>query len=438
MTTLEDKIKKLQKHQAFQAEVSANEGRIQEIEHKAKTLIAKKHKSSPEIKQMMDNLMKAWKQLLHELAKRGRGLEEAQDILEFNNQLEKIEAWIRDKEMMVQANDTGRDYEHCMALQRKLDDVDSDMRVDDARIKALNALSEKLIKQGPSELKAVQQRRDTFNNKWKALQGALSNYRNQLSGALEIHLFNRDIDDTLQRVTEKAATMKTDDTGRDLYTVEYLQRKQEALERDMTVIEEKLKDHGKESISLSKKYPHKKDDINEKLQELKNHWQDLQQLINQRREKLKNAYILQKFMSDLRELEAWVTDAVKKMNAGDLPTTIVEAEAQLELHQERRAEIAGREDTFKALKEFGSNLSTKGNPDINDSLIKLDNLHKTLYDAWENRKQRITQAHQLQLFKEQANQIETWLATKEAFLNNDDLGVILIIYYGIIITFINA
>lgn len=428
MTTLEDKIKKLQKHQAFQAEVSANEGRIQEIEHKAKTLITKKHKSSPEIKQMMDNLMKAWKQLLHELAKRGRGLEEAQDILEFNNQLEKIEAWIRDKEMMVQANDTGRDYEHCMALQRKLDDVDSDMRVDDTRIKALNALSENLIKQAPTEMKAVQQRRDTFNSKWRALQGALSNYRNQLSGALEIHLFNRDIDDTLQRVTEKAATMKTDDTGRDLFTVEYLQRKQEALERDMTAIEEKLKDHGKVAVSLSKKYPHKKDDISDKLQELKNNWQDLQELINQRREKLKNAYILQKFMSDLRELEAWVADAVKKMNAVDLPTTIAEAEAQLELHQERRAEIAGREDTFKALKEFGASLSAKGNPDIDESLIKLDNLHKTLYDAWEHRKQRITQAHQLQIFKEQANQIETWLATKEAFLNNDDLGVIFLIY----------
>lgn len=26
--------------------------------------------------------------------------------------------------MMVQAGDVGRDYEHCLALQRKLDDVD--------------------------------------------------------------------------------------------------------------------------------------------------------------------------------------------------------------------------------------------------------------------------------------------------------------------------
>ncbi|KAI4458148.1 spectrin repeat [Holotrichia oblita] len=51
-------------------------------------------------------------------------------------------AWIRDKEVMIQAGDTGRDYEHCQALQRN-DDVDSDMRVDDTRIKTINTLAEK-------------------------------------------------------------------------------------------------------------------------------------------------------------------------------------------------------------------------------------------------------------------------------------------------------
>lgn len=94
-----------------------------------------------------------WRKLLVESKNRGRGLEEAQDILDFNNQVEKIEAWIRDKEMMVQAGETGKDYEHCLSLQRKLDDVDSDMRVDDARIKTINLLADKLLKKVHYKLK---------------------------------------------------------------------------------------------------------------------------------------------------------------------------------------------------------------------------------------------------------------------------------------------
>jgi spectrin beta len=66
-------------------------------------------------------------------------------------------------------------------------------------------------------------------------------YRSHLAGALEVHAFNRDIDDTSQRVAEKAVAMNTEDVGRDLAAVEQLQRKQEALERDMTAIEGKLK-----------------------------------------------------------------------------------------------------------------------------------------------------------------------------------------------------
>lgn len=72
------------------------------------------------------------------------------------------------------------------------------------------------------------------------MQGALSAYRETLAGALEIHLFNRDIDDTNQRVMEKSVAMNTADVGKDLPGVEQLQRKQEAMERDMTAIEGKL------------------------------------------------------------------------------------------------------------------------------------------------------------------------------------------------------
>ena len=77
--------------------------------------------------------------------------------------------------------------------------------------------------------------------KWQALEGALGAYRETLAGALEIHLFNRDIDDTNQRVVEKSLAMNTLDVGKDVAGVEHLQRKQEAMERDMTAIEGKLK-----------------------------------------------------------------------------------------------------------------------------------------------------------------------------------------------------
>lgn len=60
-------------------------------------MLAKKHEESPEIHSKLKHLLDQWNSLLQEVANRGRGLEEAHDILEFNNQVEKVEAWIRDK-----------------------------------------------------------------------------------------------------------------------------------------------------------------------------------------------------------------------------------------------------------------------------------------------------------------------------------------------------
>lgn len=66
--------------------------------------------------------------------------------------------------MMVQAGEMGLDYEHCLALQRKLEDIDN--RVDEGKIESINNLADKLIRQGRSDTQAIQQRRQNLNNKY--------------------------------------------------------------------------------------------------------------------------------------------------------------------------------------------------------------------------------------------------------------------------------
>ncbi|XP_052891204.1 spectrin beta chain, non-erythrocytic 1 [Anopheles moucheti] len=427
-SNMEDKVKKLKKLQAFDAEVNANEGRIREVRDKGEKLIGKKHECAGEIQDELVKLMQSWNVLLNELASRSRGLKEAQDILEFNTQLDKLEAWIRDKEMMINAGETGRDLEHCNALRRKLDDVDSDMRVDDQRIKNINQLADKLVSQDKVEGKNVQQRRENFNNKWKSLQGALSRYRDLLAGAYEIHVFNRDVDDTAERIAEKMLAMSVDDTGRDLIAVEALKRKQEAIERDMTAVEQKIREHETSAASLADKYPDNAINIVEKLDELKKQWNELQNASVKRAELLKQGYTAHKFTANVKELELWANEMIKRMDSATNPATIADCEAQIQLHNERKAEIDGRDLVFRDLKEHGDRLVAENrersvrNDHVEKALRNLEDLNKHLHDSWKGRFRGLKEAHQLQLFKEQADQIVEWLTNKEAFLNNDDLG----------------
>ncbi|XP_071037774.1 spectrin beta chain [Parasteatoda tepidariorum] len=425
IASLEDKMRKLQKHQAFQAELSAHESNIQNIKQKGELLLSKNHESSSKVRQQLERLLKQWNELITSSTNLGRGLEEAQDILEFNNQAEKIEAWIRDKEMMVQAGDTGKDFEHCQALQRKLDDVDSDMRVDELRMKNINSLANKLIRQGRSDNQSVQQRQEELNRKWKALQGALELYRQKLSNASDVHGFNRDVDDTNDRINEKSLTLSVEEETKDLRSVEACQRKLETTERDITAIEAKLKEHDGDARRLTQKNPDVSPQTRQKLSEVQENWRKLTNLCLNRKQTLSSAYTLHKFLADFSELESWVNDITNRMNSDELATNNSEAQSMLQLHQERKAEINGRQEAIKNLKEFGHRLVQQKHPSkdlVETKLQHLDELRKTLTQIWEERKHMLTQCRDLQVFKEQIETAESWLSAKEAFLNNEDLG----------------
>ena len=124
-SNLTEKIKLLQKHQALQAEIERHKPQITEVCTKGNRLVTKNHENSPEITTILNNLVRAWESLQHQSNLISRGLEEARGILDFNNEVSKVEAWIREKELLVSQGDLGKDYEHCMELQRKLEDAGS-------------------------------------------------------------------------------------------------------------------------------------------------------------------------------------------------------------------------------------------------------------------------------------------------------------------------
>lgn len=61
------------------------------------SLVQKRHIASDEIRQVVTRLMSKWNELLKASEDRGKGLGEVKDILEFNEQVDKVLDWIREK-----------------------------------------------------------------------------------------------------------------------------------------------------------------------------------------------------------------------------------------------------------------------------------------------------------------------------------------------------
>ncbi|GFO34699.1 spectrin beta chain, non-erythrocytic 5-like, partial [Plakobranchus ocellatus] len=426
VTDLYDKMRKLQKHQAFHGEIVANTDKINSIQEMGETLIQRKHPAQDEIRQAIDRLSTKWHNLLTASSNRGKGLEEAKDILEFMEQVDKVLIWIRDKESLVSQNDLGRDYEHCLELQKKANNVESaGITVDEKRIKSINALADRLISQGRTDTLQVKEKRADMNLKWKNLQGALKDYKARLAAALEIHAFKRDVDDIQERINEKAALLSSEDVGKDLQQVEALQRKQEEIERDMTALQNQLEKMETQASKLCQKYRDRAKEIELKKQAADDSWETLEDLSDTRKAKLAQSYLLQKFLADARELINWSSDMMSRMNAEELAKDVTEAENLLQMHHERKAEIDGRKAHFSSVREQGINLINSkhyASDEVQKMVKQLDTTRLALGGAWDKRSVLLTQCHNLQMFKETAEQADAWLGTKEAFLANEDVG----------------
>lgn len=286
----------------------------------------------------------------------------------------------------------------------------------------MSSLADKLARQGQS---GVVERRDAFISKWRSLQGALNDYRDKLAAALEIHLFDRDVADTIERIQEKCKSMDVDDVGKDLTAVEALLRKQDALETDIKAVQSKVDDdHRIVARELNKKYPQSREHIQDRLHTVEELLMTLKAVKERRREHLEKAFFQEKFKSDVKALELWVNETIKRMEGYDKPNSISDAEAHLQLHDEVRAEIKGRHEAFQILINTGQTLieDLKDAPVIVDNVAKLQQLQDNIESAWEQTKLELDHEYNIQDFKEQANQLNNWLASKEAFLNNDDVG----------------
>ncbi|XP_054256450.1 spectrin beta chain, non-erythrocytic 5 [Indicator indicator] len=428
-SNLQDKMKLLQKHQVFEAEILANEEIITAVNKKGEALISKGHPKSGEIRRQVRMLQERWEKLKRAVAVRGKMLEDSRDFLEFLQKVDQVEAWIREKEVMINVGDVGNDYEHCLQLMKKLNEfrgaTSGETTVDDAHIRSINALAMKLERQNKEETKTIYERRKQLNEKWNSFHGNLNAYRKKLEGALEIHALIREIDDITERITEKSVLIQALGYGKDMESVESLIRRHEEMEREISVIKSKIEPLELESFRLSTRNPSINDKLTTKKQEMKNNWLRLQGQAKQRKEKLAASYQLQKFNLEMKEILDWTQNIRGLMEAGGLPKSANEAESMIEEHQERKEEIEARVERFNSLSNSGQELAKSGHyatPEIHQSLSRLQQAWSELIQAWQEQYRKLLQAQDLQKFYGYVEQIESWLSSKEAFLANEDLG----------------
>lgn len=88
---------KIQKHQAFEAEVAAHSNAIVVLDNTGSEMISAGHFASETIRRRLDELHRLWELLLSRLAEKGMKLQQALVLVQFLRHCDEVMFWIHDK-----------------------------------------------------------------------------------------------------------------------------------------------------------------------------------------------------------------------------------------------------------------------------------------------------------------------------------------------------
>ncbi|XP_041369234.1 spectrin alpha chain-like isoform X2 [Gigantopelta aegis] len=416
---------KIQKHQAFEAEVAAHANAIDVLDQTGNEMIGEEHFASTIIKERLDELHRLWELLLSKLAEKGVKLQQALRLVQFQRECNEVMFWINDKEAFVTSEEFGQDLEHVEVLQKKFDEFHKDLQNHEDKVSEVNTLADQLVADGHPDEETIRHRQNEVNEAWQRLKQLSLLRQERLFGAHEIQRFNRDADETIAWIQEKDAVLSTDDYGRDLASVQALQRKHEGVERDLAALEEKVTALGTESKRLMEIHSDQAAQIDGKQNEIEENWEHLKAKGAERKSRLDDSYYLHRFLADFRDLVSWIKDMTAIISADELAKDVAGAEALLERHQEHKGEIDAREDSFTSTAEAGSKLLDSNHyasDEVREKLSILEHEKTFLLDLWEERRILYEQCMDLQLFIRDTEQADAWMTKQEAFLANEDLG----------------
>ncbi|XP_046912675.2 spectrin alpha chain isoform X2 [Dermatophagoides farinae] len=414
---------KIQKHQAFEAEVQAHTSAIETLDQNGNQMIQSQHFASDTIKKRLEEIHKLWDMLFMKIQLRGVRLNEALILLQFSKKCDEILYWITDKESQL-GTDGIDDIDHIEVHTRKFEDLVKDMSGEEFRILEINDQANKLISNGHPDAAVISKNKQQVNDAWENLKNMAANRKDKLGAGHEIHDFTQETLETLGWITDKDQTLANDDLGKDLMSVQALQRKHENFERDLAALGDKVDNQIKQADKLSKKHSHGNDHIASKKANLENAWKQLKAKSDERRKRLDEAYQVQKFLSDYKDLILWIQLVKDMINAEELAKDVAGAEILLERHQEHKGEIDAREDSFQMTENEGKQLIENEImvPEVKEKLKHLNDEKMGLVMLWEERRILYEQCMDLQLFYRDTEQAEQWMNKQDVFLENEDLG----------------
>ncbi|XP_029927071.1 spectrin beta chain, non-erythrocytic 1-like isoform X1 [Myripristis murdjan] len=416
----------LKKHQILEQAVEDYADTVHQLSHTSRGLVAAGHPDSERIgmrQSQVDKLYAGLKDLSEE--RRGK-LDERFRLFQLNREVDDLEQWIAEREVVAGSHELGQDYEHVTMLQERFREFARDTgNIGQERVDGVNRLADELINAGHGDAATIAEWKDGLNEAWADLLELIDTRTQILAASYELHKFYHDAKEILNRILDKHKKLP-EELGRDQNTVETLQRMHTTFEHDIQALGTQVRQLQEDAVRLQSAYAgDKADDIQKREGEVLEAWKNLLEAAEGRRLKLVDTGDKFRFFSMVRDLMLWMEDVIRLIEAQEKPRDVSSVELLMNNHQGIKAEIDARNDSFTSCIELGKALLARkhyASEEIKEKLLQLTDKRKDMIDKWEDRWEWLRLVLEVHQFSRDAGVAEAWLLGQEPYLSSREMG----------------
>uniref|UniRef100_G3U6K7 PH domain-containing protein n=1 Tax=Loxodonta africana TaxID=9785 RepID=G3U6K7_LOXAF len=414
----------LKKHLQLEQGVENYEESIAQLSRQCRALLEMGHPDSEQISRrqsQVDRLYVALKELGEE---RRVGLEQQYWLYQLSRQVDELEHWIAEKEVVAGSPELGQDFEHVTVLQEKFSEFASETgTAGRERLAAVNQMVDELIECGHTAAATMAEWKDGLNE-WAELLELMGTRAQLLAASRELHKFFSDARELQGQIEEKRRRLpRLTAPPEPRPSASSMQRTLRAFEHDLQLLVSQVRQLQEGAAQLRTVYAGEHAEaIASQEQEVLQGWKELLAACEDARLHVSSTADALRFHSQARDLLSWMDGIAGQIGAADKPRDVQKKDVIgfRSLKNKLQRDVS----SVAACQELGRSL-LEGQAmadEIQAQLDKLGTRKDEVSDKWDRHWEWLQQMLEVHQFAQEAVVADAWLTAQEPLLQSRELG----------------
>uniref|UniRef100_A0A8C1G694 Spectrin beta chain n=1 Tax=Cyprinus carpio TaxID=7962 RepID=A0A8C1G694_CYPCA len=373
----------------------------------------------------IDRLYVSLKDLAEERKSR---LEQQYWLYQLNREVDELEQWIAEREVIASSTELGQDFEHVTILQEKYTEFASETgSLGQERVTAVNQMVDELIDYGHADAATIAEWKDGVNEAWADLLELMETRGQMLAASHQLHKFFSDCQEVLAQIEDKQRRLPEVRAGQGgTSNTSTLQRLMQTFEHDIQLLVTQVRQLQESAAQLRTVYAGEKAEaIAMQEHEVMQTWKELLISCEDCRMQITTATDKLCFFGMVRDQLMWMESIICQIGTGEKPRDVSSVEVLMNYHQSLKSEVEARNKSVLQCIEMGKTLLAARNPaseEIKEKLEKVLAKQQELTEKWDKHWEELQHMLEVHQFAQEAVVAEAWLTAQEPLLSSNELG----------------